>query len=475
MSVWPSQLERLAQPRVSPRQAPLAAIQRFDLRFALRLLCLICILIVEGMAIVHSYLWATPLVCLLFVAVAIDIPLIPFIGLTFLVRILTDDQSSSTSRHSGALNLSALIAGLFILVAIGLLIRRRQALWPTIVTGLALALWTLVAVGSHGASTETIREGIREMSILALAVIVCNARGVLRVSVATRMIQVVGFPSALLAIYQVGTHTGALIGGEIRSNGTFTHPNSAAAYFAIATTVSLWRYLDNGRRRSDLFFAATYAAGTVATFSLGGLAALLVMLITFGALRPGSFRLKVSSFAVAMLIAIGFMATPLGAARIANESSTNLSSTQARGNANTSLAWRFYKWRTLIPEWERAPILGQGLGSTVTAEGNSENSTAGKVPHDEYVRYLVETGLIGFFVLIGGLVALLRGLARRGADTATRNTGVLGRAIVVGLMVDALASNTLLYTPAAYAAAIIVAAILRSDIDTDAVAIKGAA
>lgn len=464
MSVRPSQPGWLSGQRLFATPASIALpVRWFEPRLVLSLGCLICVLIAEGAAITQSYLWAIPLLCLLFASVAIDLPLVPFLGLSLLVRVLTDDSSSVTARHSGSIDLSGLIAGLMILVAVGLLLRRRQAAWPALLAALWLGIWTVIAIKTDGASATTIREGVRETSIVALAVIVFNSRGILNISLVTRIIQIVGLAPALLALYQLVTHTGFLVGTEIRSNGTFSHPNSAAVFFAVVAMASLWRLVDNGHRRSDALFTMIYVVATIATFSLGGLASLLVMLVAFGLLRPGSLRLKLGSCAIAGLVVVAFLATPLGSERIASESSTNFGQTSVHGATNnSSLGWRFYKWRTLIPEWEKSPLFGRGLGTTVTSEGTAANHTAGNPPHSELFRYLVETGAIGLIILLAALMFLLRALARRRRIPATRGVAILGMAIVLGLLVDAVASNTFLYTPAAYASALIVAAVLVS-------------
>jgi uncharacterized membrane protein len=428
---------------------------------------LIAVLAIQGFAITESYLWAAPLVCLLLIAVSPQLPLPSLLGLILLIRVLTDQLlSSPTSRHTSSLNLSGLIAVLFILVALGLLMRNRRGMRAATLAALLLSLWTVVAISTHGASTVTIREGVREASIFALGVIVYNSRGVINTSLATRLIQIAGVGAALLAIYQLMTHSGLLIAGQVRSNGTFTHPNGAAVYFAIATMSSLWRYLDKGRHRSDAIFSALFAAATITTFSLSGLAGLLTMLVVFGALRSGSYRIKFGAYAVAALVVVAFLATPLGAERIANESSTQLSSAETRGTANTSLAWRFYKWRTLIPEWERAPVLGQGLGTTITVEGTSEYVTAGKVPHNEYVRYLVEAGVVGLAILIWAIVSLFRAFSRQRKMIDIGDQGVLGIAVLAGCLVNALVDNTLLYSTTGYALALIMAAILSAPNNT---------
>jgi O-antigen ligase len=455
MNAWPSQPRPLSN-------------RRFDTRTALWLGCLVCVLVVQGMAVTQSYIWAAPLLCVLVVLVAIDIPVIPFLTLVLLFRVLSDDSLSSVNgRHTGSLNLSAAIAFMFILIGVGLVLRRRQGLWPLTAATLFLCVWTAIAVSTNGASTETIREGAREGSMVALAAIVYNSRGLLSLSVVTRIVQLVGILSAFLALYQLATHTGQDVVGQIRSNGTFVHPNGAAMYFAIATTASLWRYLDDSHHRLDAFFTGIFAAATVSTFSLTGLAGLLGMLMAFGLFRPGSFRLKASAFTVAVLIIIGFLATPLGAERLNQESSTQVSPGSAQNaKANTSFAWRIDKWRELIPKWEQAPFVGHGLGTTLTeeyaSEGTSENGTIGSVPHNEYLRYLVETGAIGLIILLCAVGVLVRYLAQRRNIPGTRNAGALGLAIVVGCLVNALADNTFLYITTGYAAALILGAVLSS-------------
>lgn len=383
-----------------------------------------------------------------------DLLLVPSLGAMLFIRLLTDDLSAPGSRHTGSLNLSGVIAVLFILVAGGLLLRRRRGVLPTVLAVLWLCVWTAVAVHTNGASTETLREGVREVSVIALAVIVYNARGVVTVPIATRLVQLVGFFPALVALYQLATFTGLN-----RPYGTFAHPDSAAMFFAIAATASLWRYLDDGRRRSDALLMALFAAALIATFSIDGLITLAIMLTALGALRPGSVRAKLGPCVIAGVVVLTFFATPLGAHRVAKESATNLTT---KGEPNSSLGWRLKKWKMLMSEWERSPIFGQGLGTTTTAEGNRY---ASKPPHNEYIRYLVETGFVGFIILLWALTILIRSLVRKRKipgtlEAGTLNAPTLAIVIVVGCLVNSLADNTLLNSPTCYAVALIIAAVL---------------
>jgi O-antigen ligase len=392
--------------------------------------------------------------------------LVGFLGAALLLRVLTDDLSAPDSRHSGSLNLSGGIAVLLILVAGCLLLRRRRGVLPTVLTVLWLCIWMAIAVNTSGTSIETLREGVREVSVVALAVIVYNVRGVVTVPIATRLVQLVCFAPALIALYQLATHTGMDVAHNLRANGTFAHPNSAAMFFAIAAIASLWQYLDNGRHRYDALLMTLFATALIATFSIDGLITLVAMLTAFGALRPGSLRVKLGPCAIAGVVVLVFFATPLGSQRVAGETSTSLAAAE-RGETNSTLDTRLYRWKTLLPEWEQSPVFGRGLGTTTTTESTSANRLNYLLPHNEYLRYLVETGVVGLAILLAALAILLRGLFRMrnvlGTPSAgTFNSPSLGIAIVLGCLVNSLADNTLLNSPTCYAAALIVAAVLAA-------------
>jgi O-antigen ligase len=265
-----------------------------------------------------------------------------------------------------------------------------------------------------------------------------------------------------VALEQLATHSGAVVGTALRAHGTFAHPNDAAVYFAIATTASLWLYL-GGRRRLDLLLGALFAAAVIATFSLDGFLTLLVMVTTLGVLRTGSRRLRLGILALVPLLVAIFLATPLGSERLASESASEIGSAHIRGSADSSsLAWRFQKWEALLPEWERNPLVGRGLGTIVAEEEPTLGGTGSVLPHNEYVRYLVETGAVGIALVLLGLAALIGALRRARRRPSTRDLAALGIAVAAGLLVNALAANTLLYTPAAYAAAMVLASVLAA-------------
>jgi O-antigen ligase len=111
--------------------------------------------------------------------------------------------------------------------------------------------------------------------------------------------------------------------------------------------------------------------------------------------------------------------------------------------------------------------VGHGLGSTLTTVATSPSDRyTGKPPHNEYIRYLVETGVLGLALLLWGAGALARRLVRlrrsRTAPAATSAAATLGLVVLFGCLFNALADNTLINSPTCYAAALlIVAAVSR--------------
>jgi O-antigen ligase len=388
--------------------------------------------------------------------------LVCLLAASLLARVLTDDLSPSDSRHSGSVNSSGAIALLFILVAAALLVRRRGGAGPAMLAALWLCIWTAVAVSARGASAETLREGVREGSVVALAVIAWSAREALSVTRAARLVQLVCAIPGAVALYQFAAGTGMNITGELRANGTLAHPNSAAMLFALAAAVSLWLCLERGRRAFDAVATVLFGAALIATFSIDGLITLAAMLLALGALRPGGARAKAVPFAMVALLLLCFFATPLGSRRIAAESATSVTE---RGEANSSLSWRLKKWKALLPEWRSAPVLGHGLGTTVTGRATPASPYGGEPPHNEYLRYLVETGLVGLATLLAALGALALRLlgARRalaGRDGPAFAAVTLGIVVLLGCLVNSLADNTLLDSPTCYLAALVLAAAL---------------
>jgi O-antigen ligase len=150
---------------------------------------------------------------------------------------------------------------------------------------------------------------------------------------------------------------------------------------------------------------------------------------------------------------IGFLLSPLGAERVSEFVSLDLSG--ASGERN-SLEWRIGRWQDVLTYWEQSPIVGVGYGAA--AGGALLN---GYPPHNEYVRAIVELGLLGIVVIAILIVATLRAL-RRVARTgeAAGALATLGIAMLGGMLVNAIAENTFMYSVPGYLLALTIASAL---------------
>jgi len=397
--------------------------------------------------------------CVLFVLIAPDLPVVPMLAVALIVRALTDSLAESASRSSGSLNLSALIAVVLILVAVGMLLRYRKGTLVVAAVTTWVGIWTILTIHTTGFSILAVREGVRELSILAVGVIAFNAPRQLSFSTAVRIVQLAGIGGAIVAIFQLLTHSGTDVGGHMRSTGLFAHPNDAAVYFAIAATASLWQAVISKGKRLDVYLTLLFCLATLTTFSLTGFLTLLVMVATYAIFQFHSARLKYGALSFILGLSVLFIVTPVGSERISSEASAELGAGQVRGSTSgNSLSWRLHKWDSLIEEWKHEPIFGQGLGTTIIGASSPTTSTESNLPHSEYFRYLVESGVAGVALLLTGLWALFRALKRR--RSRLQPSAVLATSILAGLLVNALTANTLLYTPAAYSAALLIGAAL---------------
>jgi O-antigen ligase len=387
-----------------------------------------------------------------------ELPALPIAMLLIMLRAFTDSWvGTADSRAGSSINLSSLVAVGLIVLATGAFLRRLQAPRGVALAALAVIFWTGVAIHFEGQSLLAVREGIRELSIIAVAVIVLNSPPI-EIGRLTRLVQWAGLIPALLAVYQFASGTGLVVGGLHRAQGTFIHPNSAAVYFAIPLILSVVAFLGHQARVFDGWMTLVYALAALGTGSLGGLLSILVGMLVLVMFNGTRLAGKIGMLLGAVALIIAFLATPLGSSRVSTVFDAPITTNVVRGHSNDSLEWRFYNWGTLLPEWRQHPIAGEGLGATTTG-----TTVTGTIPHNEYLRYLVETGLAGLILLASGVIALLARmlrLLRRG--TSLRATGLAGVAILVTLMINAGASNTLLYTPAAYQAALVLTAIITA-------------
>jgi O-antigen ligase len=305
-----------------------------------------------------------------------------------------------------------------------------------------LALSVAHAAIRYGDASGFTREWLRLASVAALGVLAVSAaqsgrplERSLRIAVAAVAVPAVVALAQFTGIGQLGA------GG--RAFGTFSHPNAAGATYAFALLISLSLAL-RSRRKLDWAFVTLFCAAVFTTRSLGALAAAVI-----GMWALTHFRLKGAQRGLLIAAIVGavavFALTPVGAERISQLESTRSYSQAAQGDVSNSLDWRFLNWHLLLGEWRANPVFGTGAGST-----REFVQPLGTLPHNEYLRVLVEGGIVGAFVVVLGAIGLARAVRRRASSSLE---GSLGRALLIAACVDALVDNLFNYTTAVYLAA----------------------
>jgi O-antigen ligase len=264
---------------------------------------------------------------------------------------------------------------------------------------------------------------------------------------ATRFFQALKVTStscSLYAVYQIATHTGGnFVSGGWRYSGFMYHSNTAALLYGSYLLAEL-TILKNIKSRFRRFTFCLNLIGLAITVSIGGLLffGFGILLLAFLSSNNKKFKtLTVSFITLTTFLFLNFLLFPAFRAKI-NLSVLPVFSQNA--NDGSSLQWRFDAWRTFLNYWINSPIIGQGFGST-----RNLNMVGSFMPHDEYVRLLVEVGVLGLvmfmslYLLILYKILDIYKLFREPISLYTTTLMLL-------MLVNAISENTFTYTVPEY-------------------------
>jgi O-antigen ligase len=364
------------------------------------------------------------------------------------------------NRLAGPIELSVAL-GLMI-VFLGLAVSIRGGRFPIGCGVAAVAMFASNQIAVQKFGAEAAEEVLRSISVLAVAIIAAETFRATE-HVLIRSVQAIAGISAAASFYQYATESGIVIEGIMRPAGTFAHPNPAAVMYSIASLVSIATYINGRRKKLDLFLFGGFSCASIITASMGGLLVLLVMLSAYALLdRRLHIRSRVVVLTFMGFVTAGFALSSTGQIRLHELAGSNLSFS-GYDSSQTSLEWRVLQWKGLINYWKDSFLFGQGYGATTT--GLLMN---GALPHNEYVRLLVETGIVGVSALAVGVLALLKWLSGHLRTSKEIFLPGVTLAATWGFLVSAMGANTFLYSVPTYAYALLlggsVALIRRSRI-----------
>jgi O-antigen ligase len=216
----------------------------------------------------------------------------------------------------------------------------------------------------------------------------------------------IGLPSLLTA----SNASKALEGGS-RVQGSLGHPNSFANFTLLFTALSLWKGEHAKQPVRWYGLAGLLVFLLLASQSLTGLVMLSVFIIVY--FLP-KLRGKDLFWALGIIAVTGILlATTNISGRLGELSSTPLLNPDLdwsraialqlvdSGDYGNSFNWRLAQWSSLLQLWHLHPWFGYGLAST------EHISPFENAAHNDYVRSLVEGGIVGLMAFILFLIAQL--------------------------------------------------------------------
>jgi len=308
----------------------------------------------------------------------------------------------------------------------------------------------------------SIREWIRLFSWLMSYLLVMQLKGkispqrfinIFMFSMAMPMIvgcvQVIVPEGMLPPMLVYGSEETEIIGEGSRIFGTLGHPNGLAKFLFLFIALTWWQIDRHGKRWYWLLLLATLVfllVSTQALFAIGMFAVFVLVRV----LQKVSLSRLIGGVVIFALFIMLFASTEVGLERLNSISNTPLLNrdidiSQAillhEGN---SFNWRIAQWTYLLEAWHKYPIFGYGLQSSLSLP------IFFNYPHNDYVRALVEGGIVGFVAFLALLASQLIHLIRLYSKSIPQTDAYHLRSILlavflsflIGMTTDNLWSNT---------------------------------
>ena len=244
------------------------------------------------------------------------------------------------------------------------------------------------------------------------------------------------------------------IEGASRINGTLGHPNVFATFLIFFLGLTYWKLEHSHRRWPWLILLSTLVGLIVSTKALVGLAMTATLLLALVVPRITLLRLTGSILLIVAIIIV-FASTEFGRERLALVGSIPILNPDIdvsraillRQSTTNSFYWRLELWTQLLEAWHHSPILGYGLNTSRFA------NPVGATPHNDYLRALVDTGVVGLVSFLGFLGGCLFRLIKLSISVPKRSSQeklcivliAILISMTVGMFTDNVWSHTTLF------------------------------
>jgi hypothetical protein len=215
-----------------------------------------------------------------------------------------------------------------------------------------------------------------------------------------------------------------LLHGGLRIQSTFDHPNDYGFYLVVVLVAAwgLYNVLD-GRKRALVVMIAVACTGSVAlTLSRSAYAAAGLVVVVVG-WKYRRLLLGVAVFGGAVVLAIPRVVTRV----------TDLANPREGDNHGNSLLGRLDIWSGELEQFRHKPFLGHGWGYTLASQD--------KASHNDYLRLMVEGGVLGLLTIVALVISVLRAAAHAARGRIDLPRAYLG--LAMGYAVGSGVTNTI--------------------------------
>jgi len=222
--------------------------------------------------------------------------------------------------------------------------------------------------------------------------------------------------------------------GWSRVQSVFVDPNTYGFYL-VTVLAAAWalrgQVSDKARAWLDVLSLAAFAS-VFLTLSRNSVAALAILVVVIG------IRHRKILITAVLVTAVVLLAAPQVGSRGTQVLTSEAASTEGRvrqgENAQrTSLTGRVEIWGDGLELWRQRPLLGVGFGGTTVAVGHNA--------HNDYLRSLVEAGLVGIACFGAVMVSIVLLGRRTGAGREDAPRALMG--LTLGYVLVSYFSNNL--------------------------------
>jgi O-antigen ligase len=358
---------------------------------------------------------------------------LPFL---MIFRVFVD---GSLNFRIAGIQITIIIASLLSFMAISTFFTRLE----TVTSSLFVLCCALLASSYYGTFTwgqAGIAETIRTTGIFGIFLVAYKAKVDLSITKFFLGVRFASISIAIIALIQIYEKSGGVfVSGTWRYPGLMFSANTAAIFY-VGNLLSEFTILKENKSKIRLISIGLSSIGLLQTYSFGGYILFVVSFFIKALLERSTGNsgkvFRQSLFVLFLAVLAYFFSSGIRAKFI----NAVVPVYDRTATGKSSVQWRLNAWTQLLEFFKEKPIFGQGFGST-----RNLNMAGPFLPHNEYLRLLIEVGFVGlllFLLFASKLISVLRNLYFDSRSPVVLFTC----SYFIAFLVNAFSENTFTYT-----------------------------